>query len=445
MDKDIFDIASYDYDLPQELIAQLPSDNPEDAKLLICEIDDWNLKLQNSFFKTLPTLLSGNEVIFFNNSKVIKSRVLLDNAQIIDPNWNEKQFKWEIFFLKQIDEQSFDALVNPGRKLKIWTKIIFEDISFEIIDISEDGRIIQASQKDFLSWFEQNGIMPLPPYIAYDKSKEAAYQPVFAQTPWSVASPTASLHFTDKLISEFEKNWIKKEFATLHIWLGTFKVVDKQDIRDYDIHSETVEIDFDIFEKIAQYKQQNKTILWVGTTITRTLESLPYLYQMLTSLENQSHNVCGNATHNFPLRKKETAMQADNTPVILSKTKCSEESKKNGTRSFAFAQDDNFKKAIPSRDEIIKNIDLATSQKYIQNIQIIWNKITFETKIFIYPWFKFKIVDELITNFHLPKSSLLMMIWAFMWYENMLKTYDKAITEKYRFYSFGDGMRIKFS
>ncbi len=391
MKNNIFDIASYDYDLPQNLIAQIPSDKPEDARLLICDINDWNLKLQNSFFRNLPELLEWEKIIFFNNSKVIKSRVLLDNARILDPNWNEKYFKWEIFFLKQISWQTFDALVNPGRKLKIWTKIIFEDMEFEIMDISEDGRIIKASKKDFLSWFEKNWIMPLPPYIAYDKSKEAAYQSVFAQTPWSVASPTASLHFTNDLISRLEDIGIKKEFATLHIWLGTFKVVDKEDIRDYDIHSETVEIDFDIFGKIAKYRQWNKTILWVGTTITRTLESLPYLYKILTSLENKTHNVCGNAT----------------------------------------------------REEIIKDIDLSTSQKYIQNVQINWNKIIFETKIFIYPWFKFKIVDELITNFHLPKSSLLMMIWAFMWYENMLTTYDEAITEKYRFYSFGDGMRIK--
>jgi len=242
---------------------------------------------------------------------------------------------------------------------------------------------------------EKYWIMPLPPYIQYSKDKEKPYQPIFAQKPWSVAAPTASLHFTENLLNKLKEKWCKFEYTTLHIWLGTFKKVDTQDITKYDIHSETVQINLDIFEKIAKYKLNKKPTIAVWTTVTRTLESLPYLWKYLKN--------------------------------------------KNLISNFS-------KSTINFWDKLTENIE--NEKKYIFDVKEIasnWNKncLYFKTKLYIYPWFNFKIIDQLITNFHLPKSSLLMLVAAFMGYENMIKTYQYAIKKKYKFFSFWDAMWIR--
>ncbi len=219
------------------------------------------------------------------------------------------------------------------------------------------------------------GELPLPPYIHYEKSKEKDYQTIFAEKSGSVAAPTASLHFTRELLERLPHEKIS---VTLHVGLGTFHGVDTPDIRDYHIHREMVEVDKSLFSRIASLKRDNKKILAVGTTVCRTLESLPYLWKA------------------FDPATKEVFDPE--------------------TRSYWES--------------------LSGETCYIENIEIRGEHIFFETSIFIYPGKAFLLVDDLITNFHLPESSLLILVSAFIGREEALALYEEAIRKEYRFFSF---------
>jgi len=394
---DLLNIKLYDYKLPKDLIAQKPSIPPDTCKLL-----HWNWeKITDLRFKDIINFLSSNDVLFFNNSKVIKARILfsinnekskINNHKKNDLlHWNiDKNGKMEILFLKKLGNNIFEALVRPWKKFKIWKKIKLWKYIFEILDYTQDGRIIKLhSQEDIFNVLEKIGILPLPPYIEYSKDKEKPYQPIIAQKKGSIASPTASLHFTSNLLKQLKNKWIKFIESTLHIWLWTFKIIDTENIQDYQIHSETIEILSDIFDKIAENKLKWKKIIAVWTTSTRILESLPYLYKKI----------------------------------------------KNNTLKIKYYE---------YWDKITNNITYKEINKFIN-----WNAlvkkwiIIFDTKLYIYPWFKYKIIDKLITNFHLPRSSLLLLVTAFMGYENMMKCYHHAIKNWYKFFSFGDAMFIE--
>ncbi len=234
---------------------------------------------------------------------------------------------------------------------------------------------------------EQYGELPLPPYIEYSKEKEADYQTRFARVDGSVAAPTASLHFTDELLESIHN---PKEYVTLHVGLGTFKGIDVTDIRDYQIHREVIEVEFEIFQKIAQYKNTGKKLIAVGTTVCRTLESLPSLWR---SIDEELKE----------LLDQDTRAYWDTLTQDLG--------------------DHNW----------IENISYESRAE----------SLTFSTSIYITPWYVFRIIDELITNFHLPESSLLVLVSAFMGRESIEKIYSHAIEGKYRFFSFWDGMYIQ--
>ncbi len=380
-------LSSYDYNLPKEMIAQEAHYPADKCKLLVN--NKGNLK--DRVFSDIVNIFDKNTVLYFNNSKVIKSRILLSWNKVINFQWRESSIKnGEIFFLKKTNDNQFEALINPGKKFKIWNKIFFSDnIYFEVIQYTKEGRLLQINNANIDDFLEKNGIMPLPPYISYDKEKENPYQPIFAKNPGSVASPTASLHFTKNLFKKLENKWIEFNYLTLHVWLGTFQSVNTENIEDFDIHSEKVILDNLIFENIYNQIKNNKTIVWVGTTSTRILESLPYLWVKLKKYQN------------LTIEKSEVA-------------------------TFW--------------DKLTKDISVDKADEYVHDIKF-W-PLSFQTKLFIYPWFKFCIIKHLITNFHLPKSSLLMMISAFMGYDNMLKTYQYAISNDYKFFSFGDAMLV---
>ena len=386
--KDLLNLNSYNYDLPKELIAQTAFNPADECKLLYCK---W-WKVKNLIFRDIEQLIWENDVLFLNNSKVIKARIKTNESitfKFISQDWQVSECnKCEMFFLKDLWENKFEALVYPGKKFKVWKQIDINWYKFEIIWNTDEWRVIRYLWNEtVIEIFDKLGTMPLPPYIEYKKEKEAAYQPVFAQTSWSVAAPTASLHFTDDLLERLEKKWVQKLYSTLHIWLGTFKVVDVENIKDYGIHSETIQVPMDIFEKIWELKENWRNLIAVWTTATRILESLPYLYKKLE--------------------------------------------KTNKLQNSYF-------------DRVVDNISLDQAEKFIAGDIFIENWIiSFDTKLFIYPWFDYKLVDKLITNFHLPKSSLLMLVATFMWYDNMMKAYEHAIENKYRFFSFWDAMMIE--
>jgi len=259
--------------------------------------------------------------------------------------------------------------------------------------------------------------MPLPPYVEYSPDKESVYQPAFAKKEWSVASPTASLHFTQRLLDEITEKWFTQEKVVLHVGLGTFKNIYEEDVRDFEMHCESIEIQRDVFEKIAAYKKFGKIILAVGTTVTRTLESLIFLW-----------------------------------PLVKEKFDWSEECRKFWDEILSPWQG-GMKGGLENNPPLLKNEETIINPSYlpfsgeknaiIPSFSISENTINFESKIFIYPGFQLQIIDELITNFHLPKSSLLMLVSAFLSIEEIKKIYTHAVKQKYRFFSFGDAMYLK--
>ncbi len=383
----MFSITDYTYSLPSSLIAQESIHPSHDARMMIIDRDSGKISHETIFWN-LDLYLGTDRVLFFNDSRVIRSRVILKNIPYITSNKSEWIINGEIFYLWSISETSFNALIRPGNKFKIGTIFEIGEYKIEVTEMTETGRILKLNNWTTLSFLEKYGALPLPPYIRYTPEKEIDYQTVFAKNDWSVAAPTASLHFTQELL---EKIQCPKEYLTLHIWLWTFQWIKTSDIRDYNIHSEKIELSFDIFEKIAEIKYNNKKIVAVGTTATRTLESLPYLWKK---------------------------MIATDTTVFNAKTR-------------------KYWNTITSD---IKN------NEWIDNISIIWNNtsIHFDTSIYITPWFNFLIINDLITNFHLSESSLLVLVSAFIGNDKTKSIYKDAIKKWYRFYSFGDGMYIRW-
>lgn len=338
-------LTDFDYNLPQELIAQTPIEPRSDSRLLILDKEDGKIE-EKKFFNTLDYLWE-NDVLVLNKTRVINARL----------NWNirEKDIICEIFLHKQLWADTWDCLVYPGKKLKIWAKIDFLLwLEAEIIDISDSWRIVKFNKSwiEFLDIVDKVGQIPLPPYIKEKLENSSRYQTVFSEINWSVAAPTAGLHFTPELLENLEKKGVKIEKVLLHVWLGTFKWVETENILDHKMHSEYAEIEEDTAKRLNEYKKQGKRIIAVGTTSVRTLESF------------------GNS---------------DNTLSFGSK----------------------------------------------------------DTEIFIYPWYTWKFVDSIITNFHLPKSTLLMLVSSKAGKENIDAAYKYAVDNKFRFFSFWDAMWIK--
>jgi S-adenosylmethionine:tRNA ribosyltransferase-isomerase len=381
----MYSLSNYAYTLPSELIAQEAVHPHHDARLIVVDRESGKIT-DESIFWNLNRYIPSDRVLFFNNSRVLPARIRLNNTKIIKASGEEGEIpEGEILFLAKQSDTEFEALIRPGKKIQIGTKIYFsESVYLEVNGVTQDGRLIEAHGDTIESIMREHGELPLPPYIEYTREKESDYQTVFAEKDGSVAAPTASLHFTRELLERLPH---ERSYLTLHVWLGTFQSIDTDDVRDYHIHRELIEIPRDIFAYIAHLKTSGKKILAVGTTACRTLESLPHLWSELS---------------------------AD--------TKGQESQQ---------VQDYWNKLTISIAGEIIKNT------------QITEGRIMFETEIYIYPGIPFRVVDDLVTNFHLSESSLLVLVSAFLGRDETMAIYEHAIRERYRFYSFGDGMYIK--
>ncbi|MDD3302511.1 MAG: tRNA preQ1(34) S-adenosylmethionine ribosyltransferase-isomerase QueA [Candidatus Gracilibacteria bacterium] len=341
-------LSQFDYDLPKELIAQTPIKQRDHSKLLV--LDKETGTIEDKKFYDIINYLGENDVLVLNKTRVIKAR-LLGKIQNISEN---KLIPCEIFLHKQINENSWDCLVYPGKKLKIGTKVYFEKLTGTIKEISDSGRIVEFDKagNEFIEIIDKIGQIPTPPYIKEKLEEDDRYQTIYSKECGSVAAPTAGLHFTDELIDKIKAKGVKIEYVLLHIGLGTFKGIETENILDHKMHSEYITIDEETCKRLNKYKKEGKTIISVGTTSTRTLESF---------------------------------------------------SEENG--------------------------ELRYGEK--------------ETCLFIYPGYKWKFVDKLITNFHLPKSSLIILVSSLAGEENIKKAYKHAVDSKYRFFSFGDAMFIK--
>jgi len=339
-----FVVSDFDYELPEGMIAQFPSEKREESRLMIVNRKENSVSID--IFKNIPNHLDENDLLVMNETKVIPARLV---------GKKPSGGKIEILLLEQVDEHTWKCLVKPGRRLKIGSEMILGDMLHgKIIEWGEKGeRLIQFSYEgDFFKIIESIGKVPLPPYIKREATELDAerYQTVFADKEGSVAAPTAGLHFTPELLNTLESNGISSAKVNLRIGLDTFRPVMVEHIKDHTMHTEYCSVSPAEAQKINNAIENGKNIVAVGTTSVRTLESFAH----------GRHIVSGNK----------------------------------------------------------------------------------HTDIFIYPGYSFKIIDKLITNFHLPRSTLLMLVSAFAGYEFIMEAYKTAIKENFRFYSYGDAMLI---
>ncbi len=339
-------LTDFYYDLPQELIAQDPLEKRSDSRLMVIGREDGSI--EHRHFYDIIDYVNPGDCLVINDTKVIPARLMgvkEDTGASI-----------EVLLLKRKEEKVWETLVKPGKKARVGARISFGDglLIGEVIDIVEEGNRLIRFEYDGI-WEElldQLGQMPLPPYITHQLKDRNRYQTVYAKHEGSAAAPTAGLHFTQELLQQLEDKGVVIAHVTLHVGLGTFRPVKVENILEHHMHSEFYVVEEDAAAKINAAKARGNQIISVGTTSTRTLESV-----------------------------------ADG----------------NG------------------------NVRAGSG----------W------TDIFIYPGYSFKVVDSLITNFHLPESTLLMLVSAFSTRENMLSAYEVAVKERYRFFSFGDAMFIQ--
>lgn len=335
----------FDYNLPEELIAQHPADKRDFSRLMV--VDRKTGQREDKHFYDIIDYLNEGDLLVMNDTRVIPARLF--------GHREGKEEKIEVFLLENIEDDKWEVLVRPGKKMKIGTKCIFSDeLSLEVIDIKEDGNRVVEFFYDgiFQEILDRLGNMPLPPYIKEKLKDKERYQTVYSKNPGSVAAPTAGLHFTKELLKKIEEKGVKLAYITLNVGLGTFRPVKVDDVKNHKMHSEFYQISKETADLINETKKNNKRIISTGTTTTRTLESVY---------------------------------------------------KKNGQ----IKEDSGW------------------------------------TDIFIYPGFEFNVIDCQITNFHLPKSTLIMLVSALASKEIILDAYKDAVDKKYRFFSFGDAMFLK--
>ncbi|MGE6611484.1 MULTISPECIES: tRNA preQ1(34) S-adenosylmethionine ribosyltransferase-isomerase QueA [Peribacillus] len=337
----------FDFHLPEELIAQVPLEDREASRLMV--LDKETGKLQHDVFSHITEYIKPGDCLVLNDTKVLPARL-----------YGSKEgtgAKIEVLLLKQEHDDVWETLVKPAKRIKEGSTIVFGDGKLSAVCtgvLEHGGRILEFKYDGiFYEILEQLGEMPLPPYIKEQLDDQDRYQTVYARERGSAAAPTAGLHFTEDLLEKLKGMGVHIAFITLHVGLGTFRPVSVDDIDSHEMHSEFYQMTEGTARLLNDVKAKGGKIITVGTTSTRTLETI--------------------ASRNDGVFKEE-----------------------NG-----------------------------------------W------TSIFIYPGYEFKGIDAMITNFHLPKSTLIMLISALAGREHVLHAYETAVEEKYRFFSFGDAMLIK--
>ena len=335
--------SDFFYELPEELIAQDPLEDRTASRLLV--LDRKTDKLEHKIFGDVINYLNPGDCLVINNTRVIPARLI-----------GEKEGtggKVEILLLKRRENDIWESLVKPGKKLRPGARVIFGDgrLKAEILEIAEEGnRLVKFYYEGiFEEILDSLGEMPLPPYITHKLEDKEMYQTVYAKFDGSAAAPTAGLHFTNELLEKIRQKGIRIASITLHVGLGTFRPVKVEDVNNHHMHTEWYEVNNEAADIINETKKNGGRVICVGTTSCRTIESV-----------------------------------ADENGLMSAKTG--------------------------------------------------------ETDIFIYPGYKFKVMDGLITNFHLPESTRVMLISAFAGKDRILSAYETAVKERYRFFSFGDAM-----
>ena len=338
-------LSDFNYNLPEELIAQDPLEKRDNSRLMVLHRETG--ELEHKHFYDVIDYLNPGDCLVVNNTKVIPARLMGVKEEI--------GASIEVLLLKRKEEKVWETLVKPGKKARVGARISFGDglLVGEVIDVVEEGNRLIRFEYDgiFEEILDRLGQMPLPPYITHQLQDKNRYQTVYAKYDGSAAAPTAGLHFTEELLQKIQDKGVRIAKVTLHVGLGTFRPVKEENVLDHHMHSEFYIVDEEAAKIINETKANGGRVISVGTTSTRTLE---------TVAEPDGH--------------------------------------------------------IPVKSG--------------------W------TDIFIYPGYRFKAVDCLITNFHLPESTLIMLVSALADRETILHAYETAVEEKYRFFSFGDAMLI---
>lgn len=337
----------FDFELPEELIAQTPLEDRSGSKLLM--LNKSNGEIKDDYFPAILNQLQAGDALVMNDTRVLPARL-----HGVKP---ETGGHIEVLLLKNTVDDQWETLVKPAKRTKIGTAISFGDGRLKAVvkeELSHGGRIVEFYYEGiFLEVLESLGEMPLPPYIKERLEDKERYQTVYAKENGSAAAPTAGLHFTEDLLEQIKAKGVQLVFLTLHVGLGTFRPVSVDSIENHEMHSEFYRLSEEAADQLNKVKAAGGKIIAVGTTSIRTLETI-------------------------------------------------------GSKFNGEIQSDSG-----------------------------W------TSIFISPGYKFKIVDAFLTNFHLPKSTLVMLVSAFAGREKVLEAYDHAVKEKYRFFSFGDAMFVK--
>ena len=338
-------LSDFDYNLPEELIAQTPIKTRDQSRLMV--LDKKTGAIKHKHFHDILEELQSGDVLVLNDTKVIPARLIgkkTSTGAVI-----------ELLLLKDLGNNIWECLSRPAKRLKVGTIVTFsEKLQAEVVEKKDEGivHVKLLYQRILMEILDELGEMPLPPYIHEKLKEKDRYQTVYAKNIGSAAAPTAGLHFTKELLDEIKKKGVEVLFITLHVGLGTFRPVEEKNILDHHMHSEFYQMTKEVADRLNLAKKEHRKIYAVGTTSTRTLEAIMHEY------------------HEF--------------------RECSG-----------------------------------------------------NTEIFIYPGFEFQAIDGLITNFHLPKSTLLMLVSALASREIILNAYKEAVKGKYRFFSFGDAMFIK--
>ena len=336
--------SDFNFDLPQELIAQTPIERRDASRLLVLNKETG--LVEHKHFYDLPAYLRPGDCLVLNNSRVLPARLF---------GRRSGGGACEVLLLIDRGEKVWECLVRPGKKLRVGAKISFGDgeLTAEVVGEVEGGnRLVRFNYEGiFLETLERLGKMPLPPYIKEELEDSERYQTVYSKVVGSAAAPTAGLHFTEELLAKAQKMGVKVCYVTLHVGLGTFRPVKAENLDEHEMHSEYCVISQETADTINQTKREGGRVICVGTTSCRTIES--------------------------------------------------------------WANNDGSMEAKAG-----------------------W------TNIFIYPGYRFKVLDGLITNFHLPESTLIMLVSALAGRENVMNAYEIAVQERYRFFSFGDAMFI---
>lgn len=393
-------ISEFDYYLPEELIAQKPADRRDSSRLLVVHRDTG--KIEHRHFYDIIDYLEPGDCMVLNNSKVLPARLY---------GTKEKTgAKVEFLLIKRIKGDTWETMVRPGRKLKPGDSVIFSEkplLKAAIKDFGADGTRIVEFEYDgiFMERLEEIGSMPLPPYIerSSDDDDRERYQTVYCREEGSVAAPTAGLHFTKELLKKAEQKGVELVYVTLHVGIGTFRPVKCEDIEEHTMHFEEYSISPEGAEILNRAKREGRRIISVGTTSTRTVESAAYFDKNVKAAAGTQAVGC-----------------ADISPMAGGENACSTE-----TAGTDPTDDAGMEPEGKSPDGCWQVKSGGGS-----------------TGIFIYPGYEFKMIDSLITNFHLPKSTLLMLISALYDCEKILAVYEEAVKEKYRFFSYGDAMFI---